>query len=105
MNEISKTIDLLRDVPPTLVLAWGGWLVIGVALAVWQVKARTAEQEQARLQAAARKGRTKSGVRSLAGAKAAVRPPKAAPVDAFGELQALLEPSADGGNLSRRPGD
>ncbi len=101
MSEFIEAFGMLRDVPPWLALTWVGWLATGAALAVWQVKARAAEQERALLETEARRARSKSGVRP----PAAARPPKPVPVDAFGELEALLEPAADSGTLSRRPGD
>ena len=98
MNEL---LDMLRDVPPTLAAAWGSWLAIGLTLLLWHLRARVWEQEQARLAVIART-RLKSGGRPPSGVR---RAPKAAPADAFAELEAMLEPDPSTGNLSRRPGD
>ena len=97
MNEL---LDLLRDVPPTLAAAWGSWLAVGLTLLLWHLRARVWEEDQARLAVIART-RSKSGVRPPSGVR---RSPKAAPTDAFGELEAMLEPPTTGA-LSRRPGD
>lgn len=98
MNEL---FDMLRDVPPTLAAAWGSWLAVGLTLLLWHLRAHEREEEQARLAVIART-RSKSGVRPPSGVR---RPPKSAPADAFGELEAMLEPDPSTGNLSRRPGD
>ena len=98
---MDEVLDMLRDVPPTLAAAWGSWLAVGLTLLLWHLRARVWEDDQARLAAMART-RSKSGVRPPSGVR---RPPKAAPADAFGELEAMLEPDRSTGNLSRRPGD
>jgi len=90
---MSDLIDMLRDVPPLFAAAWGGWLAVGLMLLLWQLRAHGWEREYARV---------KSGVRPPSGVR---RAPKAPPVDAFGELEALLEPAPTTGALSRRPGD
>jgi hypothetical protein len=97
MNEL---VDMLRDVPPTLAAAWGSWLAIGLTLLLWHLRARVWEEEQARLAVIART-RSKSGVRPPSGVRRPVKPA----ADAFGELEAMLEPDPSTGNLSRRPGD
>ena len=98
---MSEILDMLRDVPPTLSAAWGGWVVAGLVLLLWYLRARDGEREAALLQASAR-ARSKSGVRLAAGPrKPAPKPP--AP-DAFGELEALLDPPSTT-SASRRPGD
>jgi hypothetical protein len=94
---MSEIIDMMRDVPAPLAAAWGGWLAVGLTLLLWHMRARVWEQDYARQQAAARP-RPKSGVRTA-------RPAKTAPADAFGDLEALLEPGPGSGSLSRRPGD
>ena len=99
---MSDILDMLRDVPPQLAAAWGGWLAVGLTLMLWHMRARVWERQYARLRADARQPRTKSGVRPPSGVR---RAPKAPPVDAFGELEALLEPAPTTGALSRRPGD
>ena len=99
---MSDLIDMLRDVPPLFAAAWGGWLAVGLMLLLWQLRAHGWEREYARVNTASRQTRTKSGVRPPSGVR---RAPKAPPVDAFGELEALLEPAPTTGALSRRPGD
>lgn len=94
---MSEIIDMMRDIPPGLATAWGGWMAVGLMLLLWHMRARVWEQEFA-LQQAALKTRTKSGVRRAA-------PARPAAADAFGELEALLEPGPGSGSLSRRPGD
>lgn len=101
---MSDILDMLRDVPQPLLAVWGGWLASGLALALWHLKAREAELEYARQRAEARKPRTKSGVRPPSGVRSSARP-KAPAVDAFGELEALLEHAPSTGTISRRPGD
>jgi len=98
---MSEILDMLRDVPPTLAGAWGGWVVAGLVLLLWHLRARESEREAALLRASARE-RSKSGVRSEAGQRRPIAKP-AAP-DAFGELEALLEPPPKT-STSRRPGD
>lgn len=95
---MSEVFDMMRDIPPELAAAWGGWMAVGLMLLLWHMRARVWEQEYALQQAAARP-RTKSGVRRAAPVA------KTAPGDAFGELEALLEPGPGSGSLSRRPGD
>ena len=99
---MSDLIDMLRDVPPLLAATWGGWLALGLMLLLWHQRAHGWEREYARRMASSRQPRTKSGVRPPSGVR---RAPKAPPVDAFGELEALLESAPTTGALSRRPGD
>lgn len=98
MNEL---LDMMRDVPGPLAAAWGGWLAVGLMLLLWHMRAHEWEREYVRLLAQSRP-RTKSGVRPPSGVRRAVKAP---PVDAFGELEALLEPAPTTGAISRRPGD
>lgn len=98
---MSDFIDMLRDVPPELVATWGSWLSAGLLLVLWHMRARTWEQKQQLIRIEAQRPRTRSGVRPPSG----VRKPKAPTVDAFGELEALLEPASSTGSLARRPGD
>jgi len=100
---MSEVFDMMRDVPPELAAAWGGWMAVGLMLLLWHMRARIWEREYARLRALARTPRTKSGVRPPSGVRS--RQPKPAATDAFGELEALLEPGAGSGSISRRPGD
>jgi len=99
---MSDFIDMLRDVPPLFAAAWGGWLAVGLMLLLWHMRAYEWEREYARLMAESRQPGTKSGVRPPSGVRRAAKP---APADAFGELEALLEPAPTTGALSRRPGD
>ena len=96
---MSEIFDMLRDVPPTLAAAWGGWVVAGLVLLLWYLRAREGEREAALLRARAR---SKSGVRLAAGPRKPA--PKPAAPDAFGELEALLDQPPTT-STSRRPGD
>lgn len=98
---MSEILDMLRDVPAPLAAAWGSWLAVGLTLLLWHLRARDWEREYARVMAQSRT-RTKSGVRPPSGVRRAAKAP---PVDAFGELEALLEPAPTTGAISRRPGD
>jgi hypothetical protein len=100
---MSDLLDMMRDIPPQLAAAWGGWMAVGLLLLLWHLRARIGEQDYARQRALARP-RTRSGVRPPSGVHSA-RPAKPAPADPFGELEALLEPGAGSGSISRRPGD
>ncbi len=100
---MSDLIDMLRDVPPMFAAAWGGWMAAGLMLLLWHLRAYGWEREYARMMAAESwHARTKSGVRPPSGVR---RAPKLAPVDAFGELEALLDSAPTTGAISRRPGD
>ena len=88
-------MDLPLSMP--VVAGWGAWLAAGLVLVVWARHSR-----EARLRAFAQR----SAARSIpARPKSGVRPPKpAAPAaDAFGELQALLDPQEQ--SVAHRPGD
>jgi len=98
---MSEIFDMLRDVPPTLAAAWGGWMVAGLVLLLWHLRAREGEREAALLRASAQ-ARSRSGVRSPAGQRKTTAKPEA--LDAFGELEALLDPPSTTSH-SRRPGD
>jgi hypothetical protein len=100
---MSELFDMMRDIPPLLAAAWGGWLSIGLLLLLWHIRARPAEVAYAQQLLAARQPRPKSTPRPPTGLRA--QPVKPAPADAFGELEALLEPAPGSGNISRRPGD
>jgi hypothetical protein len=99
---MSDLFDMMRDIPPLLAAAWGGWLSVGLLLLLWHIRARPAEVEYAHQRLVARQPRPKAP-RAPSGMRA--QPVKTASTDAFGELEALLEPAPDPGNLSRRPGD
>lgn len=88
-------INLPLSVP--VIAGWGVWLATGLMLVVWARHAREAMLRADAVRSVARPGtvRPKSGVR--------VAKPVAPRVDAFGELQALLEPEPD--SVARRPGD
>ena len=55
---MSDLIDMLRDVPPLLAAAWGGWLAAGLMLLLWHLRAHGWEREYARLMAESKKPRT-----------------------------------------------
>ena len=96
---MSEIADMLRDVPPRLAAAWGGWLVMGLLLVLWHLRARDRERAGALARAMAN-ARTKSSVRPLSGVRTAA--PKPVVLDAFEELEALLDPPPAKG-VSRRP--
>jgi hypothetical protein len=100
---MSELFDMMRDIPPLLAAAWGGWMSVGLLLLLWQIRARPAEVEYAHQRLMARQPRPKSNPRPPSGIRR--QPVKTASSDAFGELEALLEPAQDSGPLSRRPGD
>ena len=99
---MSDLLDMLRDVPPLLAAAWGGWLSVGLVLLLWHLRARAWEQECALVQAEARRSTAKPGVWPPSEIR---RPAKTAPVDAFAELESLLDSPPSAGAVSRRPGD
>lgn len=93
---INDAVALLMRVPPMLAGAWGAWFAVGLALSIWQRK------ERARLIVHGPSSKPKSGVRPPSGVrKRVVTAPSSG--DAFGELEAILEPTSSG--LHRRPGD
>lgn len=100
---MSNVFDMMRDIPPLLAAAWGGWLSIGLLLLLWHIRAKPAEVEYVHQRRMAQQPRAKSGERPPAGVGR--QPVKTASTDAFGELEALLDPAQDSGPLSRRPGD
>jgi hypothetical protein len=99
---MSDLLDMLRDVPPLLAAAWGGWLSVGLGLLLWHLRARGWEQEHALVQAEARRSKARPGGWPPSEIR---RPAKTAPVDAFAELEALLDAPPSAGAVSRRPGD
>lgn len=86
----------LTDLPMSMpvILGWAAWLAAGLALVVWARKAGT--EWAASVAPVARQAAVRP--------KSAVRPPRPAapPADAFGELQAMLDPP---NSVARRPGD
>lgn len=91
---VNDLVALLMKIPPLLAGAWGVWFFVGLLLSIWQRK------EHAMLVVHTAPPKQKSGVRPP-------RPPaRSVPLpggDAFGELEAMLEPPTTG--LHRRPGD
>lgn len=87
-------MNLSLSVP--VIAGWGAWLTAGLVLLVWARRAQEAELRADVMRSVARPlpAKPKSGVRAA----------KPAPVDAFGELQAMLEPEPDL-SVARRPGD
>jgi hypothetical protein len=97
---INDLIGLLEDLPRTIAAGWATWLFVGLLLSVWQ------RRESRRLVVHGPIKKQKSGVRPPSGVRAPARAvPKSVPVsagDAFGELEALLEPPS---GTHRVPGD
>jgi hypothetical protein len=96
---INDFLAMLAQVPPMIAGGWGVWLTVGLLLSIW------GRREGKRMVVHAPTTRQKSGVRPPA-AVPAPRPAKAAVLpsasDAFGELEALLEPHM---GTHRTPGD
>ena len=96
---INDLVGLLNDLPRTLAAGWATWLFVGLLLSVWQ------RRERRRLVLHRATTKQKSGVRPPSGVRAPARPLKSVPMssgDAFGELEALLEPPT---GTHRTPGD
>ena len=96
---INDLVGLLQDLPSMLAGEWAAWLFIGLLLSVWQ------RRESRRLVVVGPSPRKKSGVRPPTDPFAPVRPARKGPAsagDAFGELEALLEPPT---GQHRMPGD
>lgn len=95
---INDLAGLLEEVPPMLAGGWAMWLFAGLLLSVW------GRRDSKRLVVEAPSPKQKSGVRPPSGVRAPARVVKRAPSsgDAFGELEALLEPPA---GTHRLPGD
>ena len=92
---INDLIAFLEELPRTLAAGWATWLFAGLLLSVWQ------RRESRRLVVLAPAPRQKSGVRPPSGVRAQARPVvTSVPMssgDAFGELEALLEPQTPAG--------
>lgn len=97
---INDLIGLLEALPRPLAIGWAAWLFVGLLLSVWQ------RRDSRRLVVHGSTKKQKSGVRPPSGVRAPARPVvKSVPMssgNAFGELEALLEPPA---GTHRRPGD
>lgn len=96
---INDLIELLNELPTPLAAGWAGWLSVGLLLSIWQ------RREGKRLVVHGATKRHKSGVRPPSGVRAPARPVKSVPMssgDAFGELEALLEPPT---GTHRTPGE
>ncbi len=81
-------MNLPLSVP--VVAGWGFWLATGLVLLVWARRAREADLQEdgfGRVARPAADAGPKSGVQAAR--------PASAPSDAFGELQAMLEPEPD----------
>jgi hypothetical protein len=96
---INNLIEMLEDLPRTLAAGWATWLFVGLLLSIWQ------RRDSRRLVVLGPGKPQKSGVRPPSGAGAPARPVASVPMssgDAFGELEALLEPPA---GSHRMPGE
>jgi len=86
---INDLIAMLEDLPHTLAAGWATWLFAGLLLSVWQ------RRDSRRLVVLGPRQPQKSGVRAPSGIAAPARQVKSVPAssgDAFGDLEALLEP-------------
>jgi len=91
---VEDLIALAMDVPPILAAQWGAWFLVGLVLSIW------GRREKARLVIHAEPPpHHRSGVRSP---RAATRPAPMPVSDAFGELEAMLDPQP---SAHRTPGD
>ena len=98
---INDLIAMLEDLPRTLAAGWAAWLFAGLLLSVWQ------RRDSRRLVVLGAGKRQKSGRarRRRACRARRRRPVKSVPMssgDAFGELEALLEPPT---GTHRMPGE
>jgi hypothetical protein len=96
---INDVIGMLEELPRTLAAGWATWLFAGLLLSVWQ------RRDSRRLVVLGPATRQKSGVRPPPGVPTPARPVKSVPMssgDAFGELEALLEPPT---GSHRMPGE
>ena len=96
---INDLIAMLEDLPRTLAAGWGTWLFVGLLLSVWQ------RRDSRRLVVLDSGKRQKAVERTPSAVGALVRPGKNVPMssgDAFGELEALLEPAI---GSHRTPGE
>lgn len=95
---INDLLALAEKIPPVLAGNWAAWMIVGLLLSRWS------KREKGTMFVDAPQPRQKSGVRPPSGARVA-RAPKHAPFaagDAFGDLEAILEPPS---GLHRRPGE
>lgn len=95
---INDLVALLMQIPPVLAGSWGAWFFVGLLLSIWQRK------EKARLVVHGPAPKHKSGVRPPADVRVS-KPVTSVPLsagDAFGELEALLEPQI---GTHRTPGE
>jgi hypothetical protein len=96
---INDLLEMLLDLPRTLAAGWAAWLFVGLLLSVWQ------RLDSRRLVVHAPVNKPKSGVRPPSGVRAPARAVKSVPMssgEAFGELEALLEPPT---GMHRMPGE
>ena len=97
---INDLIGLLEALPRTIAAGWAAWLFVGLLLSIWQ------RRDSRRLVVHGPTKKQKSAVRPPSGVRAPARAvAKSVPVssgDAFGELEALLEPPS---GTHRVPGD
>jgi hypothetical protein len=100
---INDLLALLADVPPRLAMLWAGWMTVGLMLNLWHRRAK----KWLVVHDTSHGPRPKSGVRPPSGVKKTAPARTPSSVDAFGELEALLdqptEPTPSG--FHRRPGD
>jgi len=97
---INDLIGMLEDLPRTLAAGWASWLFVGLLLSMWQRR----DSRRLVVLGATTKRQT-SGVRPPSDVRAPARIVKSVPAssgDAFGELEALLEPQP---GTHRLPGE
>lgn len=96
---INDLIGMLEEIPATLAVGWAVWLSVGLLLSIWS------RRDRGRLVVHGRSPRPQAGGKPSSGVRAPIRNLKPVPAsagDAFGELEALLEPPS---GTHRTPGD
>ena len=99
---IDDLIALLLAMPIGLAAQWGVWFAVGLGLSIWGRRDKNHAAYAYAEPEAAEPVKPKSGVRHARQAAAVATAPHSAG-DAFGELEALLEPFA--GGTHRTPGE
>lgn len=98
--QFNDLTQMAADVPPMMSIAWAAWLAVGLALNIWQRRARAALVVHADTSWRSAP-RPRSGVRPPSGVKRPL-PVPAVNGDPFGELETMLEQPA---GTHRTPGE